>query len=168
MSPTKSIVTVINIFKRVPDSLIALIGRFSVSAVFWLSAQTKIEGFSLNIVSGEVDLGIPHLSSSAIALFKDEYRLPFLPPEIAAPMAAFGEHFFSALLLIGLASRFSALALLGMTTVIQIFVYPDAYPTHGVWAAVLLFIIARGPGRFAVDDWIARHHAERSSRQELS
>lgn len=70
-------------------------------------------------------------------------------------MAAFAEHLFPILLLVGLATRFSALALLGMTLVIQVFVYPGAYPTHGVWAAVLLYLIAQGPGALSLDRWIA-------------
>ncbi|WP_407029300.1 DoxX family protein [Vibrio cholerae] len=84
------------------------------------------------------------------------YCPPFIPPEIAAPAAAFAEHFFPLLILIGFATRFSALALLGMTTVIQIFVYPDAYATHGVWAAVLLFLVARGPGLVSIDHFLSR------------
>ena len=70
-------------------------------------------------------------------------------------MAAFAEHLFPLLILFGLATRFSALALLGMTAVIQLFVYPDAYPTHGTWAAVLLYLAARGPGAFSIDHWIS-------------
>jgi len=158
MTFARLIAATIDRLQRIPDSLIALLGRFSVAAVFWLSAQTKVEGFVLNIVSGEISLGMPRLSSSAVALFRDEYRLPIIPPEIAAPLAAVSEHLFAALLLVGLASRFSALALLGMTATIQLLVYPDAYPTHGVWAAVLLFIVARGPGVVSLDHWIARRY----------
>jgi putative oxidoreductase len=66
------------------------------------------------------------------------------------------EHVFPFLLLIGLATRFSALALLGMTLVIQLFVYPDAYATHGTWAALLLYLMARGPGALSIDHWLAR------------
>ncbi len=149
---------VIDRLQRIPDSLIALLGRISIAGIFWLSAQTKVEGFVLNIVSGEISLGIPRMSSSAVALFRDEYRLPLLPSELAAPAAAFSEHLFAALLLVGLASRFSALALLGMTATIQLFVYPDAYPTHGVWAAVLLFIVARGPGVVSIDHWVEGYY----------
>lgn len=69
-------------------------------------------------------------------------------------LAAFGEHFLPALLLMGLATRLSALGLLGMTAVIQIMVYPGAYPTHGVWAAVLLYLMAHGPGKLSLDAWI--------------
>jgi len=140
---------------RIPNSLIALVGRFSIAAVFWRSGQTKIQGFVLDIVSGEVHLGIPRLSDSAIDLFRDEYHLPFVSPEFAAPLAAFAEHLFPALILIGLGTRISAIALLAMTLVIQLLVYPDAYPTHGVWAAVLLFLIAKGPGVFSLDHFIA-------------
>ncbi|MNC67723.1 hypothetical protein D3C75_1182460 [compost metagenome] len=82
--------------------------------------------------------------------------MPLLTPELAAHLAAFAEHFFPVLILVGLATRFSALALLGMTLVIQTFVYPDAYPTHGTWAAVLLYLMARGPGAFSIDHLLAR------------
>jgi putative oxidoreductase len=71
-------------------------------------------------------------------------------------MAAFAEHFFPILLLFGLATRLSALALLGMTLTIQLFVYPDAYPTHGTWAAVLLLLLVQGPGKLSLDHWISR------------
>lgn len=141
---------------RVPDSLIAFVSRFSIAAVFWKSGQTKVEGLAIDIVNGDFTLGLPRLSDSVVGLFRDEFRLPLIPPELAAPMAAFAEHLFPILILIGLATRFSALALLVMTATIQVFVYPDAYPTHGVWAAVLLYLIAKGPGVLSVDHLIAR------------
>lgn len=143
---------------RIPDSLIALLGRFSIAAVFWKSGQTKVQGFAIDIVGGEFQFGLPRLSDSVVALFRDEYRLPLLAPELAAPLAAFAEHLFPLLILIGLATRFSALALLIMTLTIQLLVYPDAYPTHGVWAAVLLFLIARGPGAVSIDHLIERRY----------
>lgn len=151
------------LFARIPDSLIALVGRFSIAAIFWKSGQTKIEGVAIDLVSGDFQIGWPQLSDTALELFRSEYQLPLLAPELAAPLAAFAEHAFPALILIGLATRFSALALLVMTLTIQIFVYPDAYPTHGVWAAVLLFLIARGPGTVSVDHWLARRCAAPSS-----
>ncbi|MFZ1326264.1 MAG: DoxX family protein [Candidatus Contendobacter sp.] len=152
----------IALFDRIPDALIALLGRFSIAAVFWKSGQTKVEGLAIDLIGGEFSLGIPKLSESAVALFQDEYRLPLLPPELAAPLAALAEHTFPILILIGLATRFSALALLAMTLVIQTFVYPDAYPTHGVWAAVLLYLIAKGPGALSIDHWIARRYCAAS------
>ena len=155
-SPLNLIRMVIGLLGRIPDSLIALIGRFSIAAIFWKSGQTKVQGFAIDLVNGEFQFGMPQLSESAIALFRDEYRLPLLPPEIAAPMAAFAEHLFPLLILIGLATRFSALALLVMTLTIQLLVYPDAYPTHGVWATVLLVLIAKGPGVFSLDHLITR------------
>jgi putative oxidoreductase len=154
--PAALIAGLISRFSRIPDSLIALVGRFSIAAIFWKSGQTKIEGLAIDLVAGEFQLGWPQLSDSALELFRSEYRLPLLPPELAAPMAAFAEHFFPILILLGLATRFSALALLVMTLTIQIFVYPDAYPTHGVWATVLLVLIARGPGKVSIDHWIAK------------
>ena len=152
---------VVRLFERIPNSLIALLARFSIAAVFWNSGQTKVQGLVLNFVSGDFALGWPRLSDSALALFQDEYKLPFVPPELAAPMAAFAEHLFPLLVLVGLATRFSALALLGMTLVIQVFVYPGAYATHGTWAAVLLYLMARGPGVFSIDHLLARRQTGR-------
>jgi putative oxidoreductase len=97
---------------RIPDSAIALLGRFAIAGIFWKSGQTKIEGLAIDIVSGEFTIGLPRLSDSVVGLFRDEYKLPLIPPELAAPMAAFAEHLFPLLILIGLATRFSALALL--------------------------------------------------------
>lgn len=148
----------IDLCAKLPESLIALLARFSIAATFWKSGQTKVEGFALDLVEGSFSLGLPRLSESALTLFREEYRLPLIAPELAAPLAAFAEHLFPALLLVGLATRFSAGALLVMTIVIQVFVYPDAYPTHGVWAAVLLYLIARGPGRLSVDQLIAARY----------
>lgn len=145
----------IGVFERIPHTLIAFVARFSIAAVFWNSGQTKVQGFVANLVSGEFQLGWPSLSDSALALFQDEYKLPLIPPTLAAPMAATAEHLFSLLILVGLGTRFSALALLGMTLVIQLFVYPGAYATHGTWAALLLYLIARGPGMLSVDHWIS-------------
>lgn len=141
---------------HLPNTVLAFIARFSIAAVFWQSGQAKIEGFAIDIVSGTFSPGMPKLSDNAVFLFKEEYKLPLLSPEIGAWMAAFGEHLFPILILLGLATRLSALALLGMTMVIQLFVYPDAYPTHGTWAAVLLYLMAHGPGKLSIDAWIAR------------
>ncbi len=152
--------TFIGLCQRIPNSLIAFIARFSIAAVFWKSGQTKIEGFVIDLIGGEFSLGWPRLAGGAVALFKDEYHLPLIAPEIAAPMAAFAEHFFPVLILLGLATRLSALALLGMTAVIQLLVYPSAYPTHGVWAAVLLYLVAYGPGKVSIDHWIAQREKQ--------
>lgn len=154
----------IALLSRIPDGAIALLGRFAIAAIFWKSGQTKIEGLAIDIVSGEFKLGLPRLSDSAVALFRDEYKLPLIAPEFAAPLAAFAEHVFPPLILLGLATRFSALALLGMTATIQLLVYPDAWPTHGVWAAVLLFLAARGPGAISLDHLIARHGGSGSGK----
>lgn len=140
---------------RIPHGLIAILARFSIAAVFWNSGQTKVEGFALNLVTGEFRAGWPSLAEDAVALFRDEYRLPFLPAGPAALLAATAEHVLPLLLLVGLATRMSALGLLAMTLVIQLFVYPGAYATHGTWAALLLFLAARGPGALSVDHWLA-------------
>ncbi|WP_336355040.1 DoxX family protein [Pseudomonas granadensis] len=146
----------ITLLEKIPHSLIAFLARFSIAAVFWKSGQTKVEGLAIDLIDGTFELGWPRLADSAIPLFQSEYNVPLLSPEIAAHLAAFAEHFFPALILIGLATRFSALALLGMTLIIQIFVYPDAYPTHGTWAAVLLYLMTTGPGKLSIDHLIAR------------
>lgn len=148
---------------RIPDSAIAAIGRFSIAAVFWKSGQTKVEGFAIDLIDRSFSIGLPHLSDSAVTLFRDEYRLPLLDPALAATAAAFAEHFFPLLLLIGLGTRFAATALLGMTLVIELFVYPDAYPTHGVWATVLIFLIARGGGVLSIDHLLQRTTGPASS-----
>jgi putative oxidoreductase len=132
----------IGAMEAIPQDAIALAARIFPAAIFWQSGQTKLEGW--------------RVSDSAIELFRDEYRLPLLDPVLAAHLAALGEHLFPLLLIAGFASRFAALALLGMTAVIEIFIYPDAWPTHGVWAVSLLVVMARGPGRLALDHLIAR------------
>jgi putative oxidoreductase len=126
------------ILSRFPQSLLSLIGRIAIAQVFWASGQTKVDG---NF----------HLRPEAIELFKTEYALPLIPAEIAAPMAATAEHLLPILLVLGLGTRLAALGLLGMTAVIQIFVYPDAWTVHIVWAAILLGLIRHGGGAFALD-----------------
>jgi len=149
-------------FAAIPESAIALLARFAIAAVFWKSGQTKVEGFAVDLVEGNFQLGWPHLSPNAIALFREEYKLPLLPPEWAAPMAALTEHVLPLLLLVGLATRLSAAGLLAMTAVIQLLVYPGAWPTHGTWAALLLWLMARGPGAFSIDHWLAHRPAGRA------
>ncbi|MGH6811761.1 MAG: DoxX family protein [Methylocella sp.] len=145
----RAMLAVAAILDRIPQSLISLAARIFPAAVFWSSGQTKIEGW--------------RVTDSAIALFQDEYKLPLIDPALAANIAAFSEHFFPVLLVIGLASRVSALALLGMTAVIEIFVYPYAWPEQGVWATCFLVVIARGPGIFSFDHFLARRWSRRSA-----
>jgi putative oxidoreductase len=142
LSPAALVERAIALCERIPYSLIALAARIFPAAVFWQSGQTKVDGFMLN--------------DTAVYLFENEYKLPLIDPTIAAHLAAVSEHLFPVLLVLGLGSRFAALALLGMTAVIEIFVYPAAWPTHGTWAACLLVIIARGPGIISLDHLIAR------------
>lgn len=129
----------ITLLNRIPESALLLAARIFPAAVFWQSGETKL------------DEGTWHVSDSAIYLFRHEYNLPLIDPAIAAHAAAFAEHFFPILLVLGLASRFAASALLTMTLVIEVFVYPDAWPTHGVWATCFLFVIARGAGALSMD-----------------
>jgi putative oxidoreductase len=142
--PARIVQQAIATLDRIPYWFIALAARIFPAAVFWQSGQTKVAGF--------------HLKPSAIALFQNEYQLPLIDPTAAAYTSAFSEHFFPILLVIGLATRFSALALLSMTAVIEIFVYPGAWPTHGVWATCFLVLIARGPGSLSLDHLIARRY----------
>ncbi len=121
----------------IPDAPVALLLRIFPALVFWQSGRTKVEGFSIK--------------DSTWFLFEQEYALPLIPHEMAAVMATVAEHLLPVLLILGLCTRLSALGLLAMTAVIQIFVYPDAWMTHGLWAAPLLAVVARGPGRWSVD-----------------
>lgn len=118
--------------------LLALVSRMALAALFFLSGRTKVTGLLT-------------VSDGTYALFREEYRVPLLPPELAAHLAAYAEHLFPLLLVLGLATRLSALALLGMTGVIQVFVYPDAWPTHLSWAGLLLYLAARGGGALSLD-----------------
>ena len=147
------------LLESVPYSALALLARFGIATTFWQSGQTKVEGFVVDPIGGQFMLGIPHLAPGTVDLFRDEYALPLIPPDIAAVMAASAEHLFPFLLILGLATRASALALLGMTLVIQILVYPSAYPTHAVWAAALLLLATRGGGVVSLDHLFARRTA---------
>jgi putative oxidoreductase len=130
--------------RLVTHDALALATRVAVAAIFFYSGRTKVEGFLT-------------LTDSAYELFRTEYKLPFVPPEIAAHLAAYSEHLFPLLLVLGLFTRLSALALLGMTLVIQVFVYPDAWPTHLSWAALLLYLAGRGAGRLSLDHALGIH-----------
>ena len=143
-------------FSSIPDWFTALLARFSIAAVFWKSGQTKVEGLAIDLVEGTFTLGWPKLGATTVELFRDEYKLPILPPEISAVLATTAEHVFPILILIGLATRLSAFALLIMTIVIQVLVYPGAYPLHGTWAVVLLFLMAKGPGWLSLDHLITK------------
>jgi putative oxidoreductase len=123
---------------HIGHSALALIARVAIAAVFFMSGRTKVSGLLT-------------LTDSTYTLFREEYKIPLVPPEIAAHIAAYSEHFFPLLLVLGLFTRFSAFALLGMTTVIEVFVYPDAWPTHLTWAGLLLYLIARGGGWLSTD-----------------
>lgn len=120
------------------DSVLALVARISIAAIFIMSGRTKVEGFLT-------------LTDSTYELFRTEYNLPLISPVLAAHLSAYAEHLFPALLILGLFSRLSALALVAMTLVIEIFVYSDAWPTHLSWIGLLLIIIAKGAGRFSLD-----------------
>lgn len=124
--------------EAIPEWLIALVTRFGVAGVFFLSGRTKVDG-------------VLHITDSTYALFASEYKLPLVSPFIAAHMATYSEHLFSILLVLGLFTRLSAAAFLGMTLVIEIFVYPDAWPTHLSWAGLLVYLVARGGGAFSLD-----------------
>ena len=129
--------------RLVPTSILLLSARLGVAGVFFMSGRTKVEGLLT-------------ITPATYELFRTDYKLPLVPPVIAAHVAAYSETLFPILLVLGLFTRFSALWLFGMTSVIEIFVYPDAWPTHGTWAVCFLVVIARGPGLFSLDHLIAR------------
>lgn len=123
------------------DSLLSLVARLGIAAIFFLSGRTKVEG-------------LLSITPSTYELFRTEYVLPVLSPWLAAHLATYAEHLFPLLLVLGLFTRFAGLALLGMTLVIQVFVYPDAWPTHLSWAGLLLVVIGRGGGRWSLDRYL--------------
>jgi putative oxidoreductase len=127
------------------DTLISTPARIFIAVTFWLSGRTKVDGLLT-------------ISDSARFLFQYEYSLPVIPPALAAHLATYAEHLFPILLVIGFASRLSAAALLGMTLVIQIFVYPNAWATHLLWASALACIVFRGPGQLAIDHWVRKRY----------
>ena len=129
----------IRVFERVPYSLLAIPLRLAVAEVFWSSGTTKL-----------ADWG------ATLQLFEDDYKVPLLPPDLAAHLGAAIELSTPVLLVLGLATRPAALVLLGMTTIIEVFVYPMAWPTHIQWAAMLLVLLCRGAGTVSIDHWLWR------------
>jgi putative oxidoreductase len=132
----------IDYLNRIPAWSLGLLIRVGIADVFWRSGETKVSGW--------------HVTETTIQLFRDEYRVPLLAPQVAAYLAAIQEHLFAALLVIGLASRLSAVGLLGMTAVIEVFVYPENWPDHLLWSGCLLYVLARGPGAVSLDAIIRR------------
>jgi putative oxidoreductase len=124
--------------RYLPPALPLLLARFGIAAVFFLSGRTKVEGLLT-------------IKDSTYFLFSEEYHVPLIPSDTAAHMATYAEHLFPILLVLGFMTRLSALGLLGMTAVIQLFVYPDAWPTHLTWAALLVTVITFGPGGWSLD-----------------
>jgi putative oxidoreductase len=124
---------------RTPEALLLLLLRSGVAMVFWKAGQTKIQSWD-----------------STIFLFAEEYRVPLLPPELAAYLATAVELGGAVALVLGLATRFAALALLGLVAVIQLFVYPTSWPDHLFWFAALLILLVRGAGAWSLDGVIAR------------
>ena len=129
-------VRVADLFGRIPFDLIALLARICVGTVFLRSGLLKVKGWS---------------AGTTLALFETEYPLPVIPPEIAAYMATAAELSLPILLFAGFLTRFAALGLLIMTLVIQIFVYPNAFDTHGTWAVAFLLLMKYGAGRLSLD-----------------
>lgn len=124
--------------QRIPEWIVALVIRLGIAGVFFMSGRTKVDG-------------LLHIKDSTYYLFETDYKLPLIPPVIAAHAATYSEHLFSILLVLGLFTRLSAAAFLGMTLVIEVFVYPDAWPTHLSWAGLLIYLIARGGGALSLD-----------------
>jgi putative oxidoreductase len=133
------VVTVIDRLNQFPLSVLLLIFRFSIGSVFWHAGLTKIASWQTTIV-----------------LFQNEYKVPLLPPELAAYMATTVELACPVLLLFGLAARLATLPMLAQTFVIEAFVYPEDWIEHLTWASMLLLILTRGPGVISIDHWLAR------------
>jgi putative oxidoreductase len=129
----------IDTLDRFPLSILQLMFRIAIAAVFWSSGLTKIASWD-----------------TTIALFRDEYMVPLLPPELTAVMSATFELSCSALIVVGLATRLATLPLLGMTFVIEVFVYPEYWAMHLMWASILLFLLTKGPGVFSLDYYARR------------
>jgi putative oxidoreductase len=122
---------------RVPISAMQVLFRLAVGSVFLRAGLNKIASWPLTV-----------------QLFQDEYKVPVLPPGVAATMAATFEIGCSILLIVGLATRVATLPLLGMIAVIQLFVYPGAYSEHLTWASILIFLLTRGPGAASLDRFL--------------
>ena len=137
--PRRLVDMIIGLFSRIPYWLVALTARVALAQVFWSSAQTHLSNWD-----------------TTLYMFANSYQVPLLPPIFAAYMAVTQEVVMPPLLLLGLGTRFAALALLGMTAVIEIFVYPQAWPTHIQWAAMMLVLISQGGGLLSLDALIAR------------
>ena len=129
----------IALLDRFPLSVLQLMFRIAIGAVFWSSGLTKIASWD-----------------TTIALFRNEYMVPLLPPELAAVMSATFELSCSAMIVVGLVTRLATLPLLGMTFVIEVFVYPEYWSMHLMWATVLLFLLTKGPGAFSLDHYAGR------------
>jgi putative oxidoreductase len=138
-APCQGLAGLLDRLGRVPLAIHQLLFRLGVASVFLKAGMVKVSSWE-----------------STVALFRDEYRVPVIPPELAATMAATFELGCSMLLIVGLASRLATLPLLGMIATIQLFVYPDAWSEHLVWGSILLFLLTRGPGAISLDHVIAR------------
>jgi putative oxidoreductase len=126
-------------FELIPYSLLALLARLVMAVTFFKSWLTK------------VDFTTASIKPATFFLFANEYKLPLLPPDLAAYTTVVAELVLPILLVLGLLTRYAALAMLVMTLVIQIFVYPNAYLTHGLWTVALLLIMKYGPGKLSLD-----------------
>ena len=145
--PPAPVRRVLSALDRVPYSVLILVARAATFSVFIHSGLQKLSDWNATLM-----------------LFRDEYKVPVLPPEVAAYMAASMELGLSTLILLGLLTRLSALGLLGMVAVIQIFVYPMAWPDHIQWLGFMIFIVCRGPGAFSLDALISRILNGRAAR----
>lgn len=126
-------------FDLVPHSLLALLARLVMATIFFKSWLTKVDVASMSI------------KPSTFFLFANEYQLPLLPTDLAVYLTVTAELVLPSLLVLGLLTRYAALAMLVMTLVIQIFVYPNAYMMHGLWAVALLVIMKYGAGKLSLD-----------------
>ena len=120
--------------RRFPLAVHQLLFRLAIAGVFFKAGLLKVMSWE-----------------TTVALFRDEYKVPVLPPELAALLASSVELGCSTLLVLGLAARVATLPLLGMILTIQLFVYPEAWPEHLVWGSILAFLLTRGAGQISLD-----------------
>lgn len=124
--------------RLISPNLLAAGSRLALAAIFFYSVRSKVDGWF-------------HITDNTFSLFEEEYSLPFMPPILAAYVTVVAEHLIAAMLLLGLGTRAAALALLCMTAVIQLFVFPGGWPTHLSWAMLALYLVGHGGGRFSLD-----------------
>lgn len=143
--------SLVKIVASIPYSLIALLGRLGLALLLWQSGQSKVDGFTVNVLTGDVELGMPTISERTLYWFAEEYPIPLVSPIIAATLITLLEHVCALLLTLGFATRLAAFGVVLLTVIMQLFVHPDAFATHATWASLGLLLLSQGAGSISVD-----------------